>query len=67
MTLSGGFSATFATAFTLKGSGTLTAKSSSGIKVNGGHLSARTDIGKSIDVSNSGSQAAMSLLDAQNN
>jgi hypothetical protein len=56
MTLSGGFSATSATAFTLKGSGTLTPKSSFSLNVNGGYLSAKTDVGKTILVPNSGSE-----------
>ena len=62
LTVSGGFNAKSAIAVTLQGSGTLTASSSSGIIVNGGHLMTPTDVGKFINVSNGGSEVAGSLL-----
>jgi T5SS/PEP-CTERM-associated repeat protein len=62
LTVSGGFNAQSASGFTLQGPGTLTANSSSGVNVDGGHLSAQTDVGKFINISNGGSEVAASLL-----
>jgi T5SS/PEP-CTERM-associated repeat protein len=63
-TLSGGFSATSAVGVTLQGPGTLTANSSSGVIINGGRLMSQTDVGKTIAISNGGSEVVTNLSDA---